>query len=94
MTHIDFPPLWLFGLSQIQPKTRPMHYTDPLLCFIIKAEALGLQTLCPLSVTGIAKVVLILDPISPCMPQFRTDNYKHSMSTVQPVQRFIDSIML
>lgn len=36
----------LFGLSQIQPKTRPMHYTDPLLCFIIKAVTLGLQTPC------------------------------------------------
>ena len=59
----DYSLFGFFGSSE--PKTGPMHYTDPLLCFIIKAVALGLQTPCPLSVCCVAEVVLILDPISP-----------------------------
>lgn len=57
--------IFLLGLSQIQPKKNPMSYTDPLHCFIIKAVALGLQTLCPFSVCCLSEEVLILDPIFP-----------------------------
>lgn len=68
-----------------------MHYTDPLPCFIIKAVALGLHTLCPLSVCCIAQVVVILDPISPSMPYFRTDTHTNTaMHAVQPIQKLVE----
>ncbi len=68
----------------------PMRYTDLLLCFIIKAVALGLQILCPLSVCCVVKVVLILDPISPRMPyleQTHTQTQTHLQCNVKKLNR-------
>lgn len=63
-----------------------MCYTDRLLCFIIKAAALGLQTLCPLSVCCVAEMVLILNPICPSMPHLKTDTHTNTNTETPTVQ--------